>query len=403
MAVAGLIGLLVGIERERSGHGERFAGVRTFLLIGGLGGVAGWFVSVGWALAAVSLVLALGALVTAAYLRTGIDGTTEVAALLVTGLGMLAGTGELAVASGAGAVVVVALSEKATIHGWLERIGDVELRSTLYFAVLALVILPILPDRSYGPWGGINPRSLWIVVLLFSGLSFAGYVARQVVGASRGYGVMGALGGLVSSTVVMLQFARTSRTAPDLAVPLGIGAVAASTVLLPRVLVLSALLNPRVAAALLPLLLPPLLAGVALVGWWLWKSGPAHDTEAPTTHDEHSPLGMGSAIRMALLFQVALTTIAVVRTAFGSSGVIATAALLGLTDMDALTLSMNRLGADASSAQLAATAIGVGILSNAMLKLGAALTLGAPEFRRVAAIGLMVLAVFSAGALVVAR
>lgn len=412
LAVAALIGLAVGIERERSGQldpsrGGRFAGVRTFFLLGVLGGTSGWLQSVGSGWAALALVLSCGALVTSAYVvssRTlGVDGTTEVAALVVLGLGMLAGTGQLSVASGAATVVLVVLSEKDTIHGTLRRLNPTELRAAVYFAVLALVILPILPDRTFGPFGGLNPRSLWIVVLIFSGLNFAGFVARRMVGASRGYGVTGALGGLVSSTAVTLHFSRRSREAPALARALAIGTVAASTVLLPRVLIVSAILNQGVARALLPLIGPPLVAGVIIVAWWLWRSPLAREGAPDDVPDAEarSPLGVRSAITMALAFQVALMAIAFVQSAFGSPGILATAALLGLTDMDALTLAMNRLGQDASSTALAAMAIGTGVLTNALLKLVLAVSLGGPEYRRVAAAGLVVLAAVSALALAV--
>lgn len=410
LAIAALVGLAVGIERERSGHAAgpsaRFAGVRTFLLLGGVGGVAGWLQSVGFPWTAGALVIAAGALVTGAYVSTvrsaGVDGTTEVAAILVVGLGMLAGIGELSVASGAGAVTVLALSEKATIHRVLERLGATELRAALYFSVFALVILPILPDRAIGPFGGVNPRALWIVVLLFSGINFAGYVARRVVGPSRGYGVTGAMGGLISSTAVTLGFARQSRVMPELAGPLGVGTVAASVVLLARVLVVSALLNAEVAVALLPYLVFPLVAGALLVGWWLWRRRLSAPDGADAVDADTSPLGFRSALVMTVVFQAALTAIELIRSRFGSRGVIASAAMLGLTDMDALTLAMSRLGRT-DGVGLAALAIAVGVLSNAVIKLALASLLGTAAYRRIAGAGLLLLAASSALAIAIAR
>ena len=203
------------------------------------------------------------------------------------------------------------------------------------------------------------------------------------------------LGGLVSSTAVTLTFARRSALAPDFAAPLGVGVVAASTVLLLRVIVLSAILNRLVALALVPLLLPPLVAGLAVVGYWLSRSS-APPNDATPGGDGKSPLGVRSAITMALAFQVTLTAIEVIRSNFGSPGILASAALLGLTDMDALTLAMNRLGQDRSQTALAGLAIGVGVLANALLKLALAVALGGPGFRRVAVTGLLVLAGASA-------
>ena len=172
----------------------------------------------------------------------------------------------LAVASATATVVVVVLSEKATIHGTLRRLDPAELRAALYFAVLALVILPILPDRSFGPWGGINPRSLWIVVLIFSGLNFAGFVARRMVGASRGVRRRRRARriGVVDGGDPPLLATQPGRAG---ALPRSRDRHRGGVHRAPaRVLVVSAILNPDVAIALLPLLGPPLIAGVVLVG-----------------------------------------------------------------------------------------------------------------------------------------
>jgi uncharacterized membrane protein (DUF4010 family) len=218
LAVAALCGLAVGVEREWSGHATgphgRFAGMRTFLLLGGLGGCAGWFASNGDVALAVAFIAGAMAFIVAAYFaaaRPGgiaVEGTTEAAALLVVALGTLAGFGFLAVASGAAAVTVLVLSEKERLHAAVAHADAREMRAAFQFAVLALVVLPVLPDQTYGPLGGIRPRALWIVVLIFSGVNFLGYVARRAVGVTRGYGVAGLLGGVISSTAVTWQFAR---------------------------------------------------------------------------------------------------------------------------------------------------------------------------------------------------
>ena len=410
LAIAALVGLAVGIEREWSGHGAtgpepRFAGVRTFFLLGGTGGMAGWLLTIGYGASSVALISGMALLVTAAYwaaARSGgptVDGTTEVAAILVLGLGILAGVGETAVAGGAGAVAVLALSEKDTIRSAIARLDETEMRAALHFAVLALVVLPVLPDRAYGPLGGINPRDLWSVVLIFSGLSFAGFIARKLVGESRGYGVTGALGGLVSSTAVALQFSRLSRERPTFSTPLALGTVAATTVLVPRVLVVSYLLNHEVAFALLPYLAPAFLAGVVMVGLLLFRS-----KERPKDHQddfvERNPLGLQTSIKMALAFQGTLMLIEFVRAQYGSSGVLVSAALLGLTDADALTLSMNRLGTSTGAVALAADAIAVGVSSNALVKLVIAIALGGAAYRVRAAAGLGVLLALGIGAIV---
>jgi uncharacterized membrane protein (DUF4010 family) len=405
LAVAALSGLAVGVEREWSGHASgpltRFAGLRTFLLIGGLGGVAGWLVSTGATAPGAVLLAGGAALIVAAYVvaaRPGghtIEGTTEVAALTVLALGVLAGLGFVEIASGATAIMVLALSEKDRLRRIVARIGDEELRAAFQFAVLALVVLPLLPSGRYGPLGGIEPRGLWIIVLLFSALNFAGYLARKAVGAERGYGVTGLLGGLVSSTAVTFQFSRLSRDDYSLGPGLAVGVVGASVVLLPRVLVTSAVLNADVARALLPLVLPPFVVGAGLL---LFAAARRWEPNQPASEADgiRNPLRLSSAIKMALAFQASLMFISWVSNTIGASGVLASAALLGLTDMDALTLSMSRLGTTPDLVVLSARAIAIGLLGNGAMKIALSIGLGSPRYRRLAAAGLG--ALFAAGA-----
>ena len=400
LAIAGLVGLAVGTEREWSGHASgpnaRFAGVRTFLLLGLLGGTSGLLLGWGMPVAGAALLGGGALLVAVAYAmavrREGaeIDGTTEGAALVVLALGAVAGLGQLMLAGGAAAVVVLALGEKERLHWLVRRIGEREMRAALQYAVLALVILPVLPEGPYGPWGGIRPRALWGLVVLLSGINFAGYLARRAVGASRGYQITGLLGGLVSSTVVTLQFARLSRDEPEEGRALGLGVVGACTVLALRVALIVAMLEPSLAVGLVPYVVPTLLAGGAIAAVTLRHPG------APAAHaprdETRSPLRLWSAIQMTLLFQVAITVMSLVRDAFGTGGVLASAVVFGLTDMDALTVSMVRLAQRANAAELAALGIAVGILSNTVFKTAIALVVGTPRFRRVAASGLAVLA-----------
>ncbi|MFZ5624364.1 MAG: MgtC/SapB family protein, partial [Gemmatimonadota bacterium] len=377
--------------------------VRTFLLIGLTSGFAGWLLGTDYRLAGVTLLAATGALTVAAYVvassRPGgsPEGTTEAAALVVATLGVLAGLGYLAMASGTTAIVVLALGEKTRVQRFVAHIGEAEMRAALQFAVLALVVLPLLPDGTYGPLGGIRPRSLWAIVLVFTGLNFAGYLARRAVGETRGYAWTGLLGGIVSSTAVTLQFSRQSRTEPGLARSLAIGTIGACTMLFPRVILLASILNPAMLGWLLRVLVPPLVAGLALLAWF-WPRGGAQAGAGAPQPGPANPLRLASAIRMAIAFQLALMAIALVREWFGTAGILPTAALLGLTDLDALTVSMSRVGEDAALTRLAATAIAVGILSNDVLKLGLALVLGSAPFRRIAGPGLGVLLITGAAA-----
>jgi uncharacterized membrane protein (DUF4010 family) len=398
LALAGLTGLAIGIEREWSGHASgpraRFAGVRTFLLLGLIGGIAGALTAGGWvaigaALIAGAALLAVLAYVVASHQTGDRDGTTEAAALLVLATGGLCGLGYAVLGSGVAAIAVLALAEKGRLQGFISKIGEHELRAALRFAVLAIVVLPLLPTGPFGPYSAIRPRELWTIVLLFSGLNFLGYLARRAVGPERGYGVTGLLGGLVSSTAVALTFAQKSREESGYARSLALGVLAACTVLIPRVLGITLVLSPPVARELAPYMVPPLLVGGLFVVWSTLRNPPG--PTSPTDPDA-SPLGLLSAIKMVVAFQVVLLIIPAIQGTWGSAGVLTSAAILGLTDMDALTYSMSRLGS-AGAAPLAARAIAVGLLANTALKLTLVLSLGSPAFRRAAAPGLLGLGV----------
>lgn len=384
LLIATLGGTAVGLERQWSGHADgpsaRFAGIRTFTMLGAISGLSGSLLAAGERAAAIVLLAAAATIVIAAYVaasRHDVDATTEIAALVVIAAGTFAGLGSLRLASGIFALLTLLLVEKSRLHSMVARIDDVTIRAAMRFGVMALVILPLLPSGPYGPLGGIRPRELWAMVLFFSGLSFAGYLTRRAVGPGHGYLLTGLLGGLVSSTNVTYTFARTSRTQPALDRQLAFGAVAANAMLFPRVLVATAVLN----IALLPLLVPYLLAP-AVIGLGVAALGARRrQSEGSDENMRHNPLQLGDALKMAALFQLVLMAVYAVNRLWGESGVLTTAAVLGLTDVDALTMSMARAE---TSAELAARAIGVGIAANTALKFGLAVALSSPSFRAIA-------------------
>jgi uncharacterized membrane protein (DUF4010 family) len=402
LGVAALGGLAVGIEREWSARARsrpaRFAGVRTFLLLGLLGGLAPQIALWTHVLLGVLLLIGTSALVVVAYAmtaRTGdVEGTTEVSALVVLGAGTLAGAGQLALASGIYALTALVLVEKSRIHGLVHRIQSQALEAGARFAVLALVILPLLPEGPVGPAPGFRPRELWTLVLLFSGVSFAGYLALRLVGPGRGHGLAGLLGGLISSTAVTVAFARESRDRPDQGPGLGLGVVAASTVLFLRVTALAAFLNPAVGLRVVPYFATPLAVGVLATGL-LGRRGVSRAAEAKMPDN---PLRLAAAAQMAVAFQLVLYVMHWVGGRFGSPGLFASAALLGLTDVDALTYSLTRLAFD--SAQTAARALAIGTVANTLLKVVVALALGRGVFRPIVGTALAALATATALALV---
>jgi uncharacterized membrane protein (DUF4010 family) len=402
--IAALSGAAVGIERQRSGHAAgptaRFAGVRTFTMIGALGGLSGALGAAGLPVPAAVILAGSTGVILAAYVaasRSDIDATTEIAALVILNAGFIAGSGGYRLASGIVALTCLLLAEKSRLHTLVSRIDDVGLLAGVRFGAMALVVLPLLPEGPYGGWGGIRPREIWVLVLFFSGLSFAGYVSQKTLGARTGAVVVGALGGLISSTNVTLTFARASRqpSAPGRA--LAFGALAANAMLYPRVLVAVMVLNLPLLAAVARYLVLPGVVAIAAVAIGMWRSRD-DDAERPPAAN---PLQLAVALRMALLFQAILMIVHLAGREWGRAGVYGTAAVLGLTDVDALTASMAREAAYATSVDVAAAAIGIGVAANTTLKVAVSLAFGSPVYRLVAGGGLllMLLAVAAAALL----
>jgi uncharacterized membrane protein (DUF4010 family) len=388
IAVAALGGAAIGIERQRSGHASghraRLGGIRTFSLIGGLAGLAGYLATVGLTGIAVVLVAGPVALVIAGYVaasRHDVDATTEAAALVVIAAGFLAGTGGLALASGIIAVTALLLVEKSHLHTLVSRIADEELRAAARFGVMAVVVLPLLPEGPFGPLGGVKPRELWLLVLFFSGLGFAGYLARRVVGPVHGYPLAGALAGVISSTNATFAYARLSRREHGLSGPLATGAIAACTMLFPRVVLAAAVLEPAVATALLPYLVAPFAVGVAAVILSLRR----RQTLSADDHIEmpSNPLQILPAIQMAATFQAVMFAVTIARRLAGDRGLLLSGAILGITDVDALTISMVKSVSEGGAVVVAAQAIAIGILVNSAFKLGVAWVFGDRGFRRI--------------------
>ena len=395
IVVAALGGAAIGVEREWSGHAAgpqaRFAGIRTFTLLGGFAGMAGWLWQAGAMPLAVVLAGGAAALVVAAYVagsRREVDGTTEVAALVAIGAGILSGAGHIAVASGIIAATALLLIEKSRLHALVARLDDASLTAGLRFAVMAVVILPLLPTGPYGPLGGVRPRELWAVVLFFSGLSFAGYIAKRALGPRYGYAVTGLMGGLVSSTSVTFTFAGVSRDARGFGPALAAGVLAANTVLFIRVAIVLAVLNLALLPAILPYVVAPFLVGIATSLIGLARQGDSGEDVRVV----RNPLQLGMALKMTLIFQVVLFVVYAANTAYGNLGVLVSGAVVGFADVDALLLSMAHAESSVPT-DIAARAIVIGILSNTVLKAILAAFLGRARFRQLTVAGLAVMGI----------
>lgn len=401
LIVAVLGGAAVGVERQHSGHATgpqaRFGGLRTFTLLGALAGVTGLLIGAEMPGPASLLLGGALALVIAAYIVSStrdVEATTEVAALVVLGAGVLGGLGEARLSAALTTVTVFVLAEKPRLHRLVGKLDDPTMLAAARFAVMSAVILPLLPEGPFGPGPGIRPRELWMLVLLFTGMSFVGYIAQRLTGAA-GYPLTGLLGGLVSSTSVTLTFARLSKSRKSQDTPLAVGVVAASAVMFVRVAVAVAVLN----VALLPVLAryvaaPVIVAAVAIVLAWRWLRGSKAEPA-----ELRNPLQFRAAIEMALLFQAVLFAVHYMREWVGETGLLATGFVLGLTDVDALTLSMSRSARTGTSIDAASRAIAMGIVANSLMKAAIAFGVGSGAFRWQAGAALLAMAAAGAGAL----
>jgi uncharacterized membrane protein (DUF4010 family) len=347
LAVALGLGLLVGLQRERVD--SVIAGIRTFALISLFGAVCaqlaktygGWILVAGFL--ATALLITAGNLVRIQTREAEPGQTTEFAALVVFGLGAWVGTGSImgsmAVPVVLAGAVVVLLHFREPIHDMVGKIGEKDLRATMQFVLIALVILPVLPDRDMGPYGVLNPYQIWWMVVLIVGLSLAGYVAYKLFGAGAGSVLAGILGGLISSTAATVSYARRSRGNAELARLAALVIMLASTVVYGRVLVEIA----AVARGRLLELGPPLAAmlGVcALVSGAAWLLGRDGEDELP---EPGNPAELKAALIFGALYAAVLLAVAFARDRFGTAGLYLVAAISGLTDVDAITLSTGRL------------------------------------------------------------
>lgn len=405
LAVAILGGAAVGVERQRSGHATgpaaRLGGVRTFTLLGTLAGIAGYLIESSLPIPAALLIAGALALTVAGYVRASkndIDATTEVAALVVIGAGVLAGIGEYRLSAALITITVLLLAEKPRLHTLVARLDEPTMIAAARFAVMSTVILPLLPEGPFGPGPGIRPRDLWMIVLLFSGMSFVGFIAQRLSGKA-GYPLTGLLGGLVSSTSVTLTFARLSQSHRQREGPLATGAVAASTILFLRVAVAVAILDAALLPVLARYLAAPFLVALAAVGL-AWRSLRGSEVEPSKLRN---PLQIRNALEMALLFQGVLFAVFYARQWVGDVGLLASGFVLGLTDVDALTLSMTRSVATGTTIESACRAITAGIVANSLMKAGIAITIGTRRFAWQAAAALIAMAAAGGAALLLVQ
>jgi len=391
-----LMGLLIGLEREHSQAEDEplFAGVRTFPLITLIGFVCGLVARVGSAWVLPVALAGVGALAVASYTVKARGphrgATTEFVAILAFVLGALTAFDYLIPAAAFAVVTTLILSMKAPLHKLAEKIQKDEIYAILKFGIVTVIVLPLLPNRAFGPFEILNPRLIWWLVVLISAVSMVGYVMMRFWGARHGTAVTGFLGGLASSTAVTFGFSQRAREAEASAARyFALGIVIASTIMFLRVLFLAAVIYPGLGMSLaLPVAFPTVLGIVLAFVLWRKKEG-----EAEAKLELKNPMELGQALKFGLLFAVVLFVSRAAHHYFGSAGVYVASALAGLTDVDAITVSAARLALDhVLSPSTANASILLASATNTLVKGGIALVIGGRALQRI--IGPMFLALF---------
>lgn len=392
-AVALGIGLLIGLERgwrmreERAG--SRTAGIRTFAISALLGGTIGALgqASSSAAGTGVGIVIGLGFAAYAIVMTTfcleenradkSFSATTVVAALVTFALGAYAVAGDMRAAAAVAVATAIILALRESIHGWVAKITWPELRSGLVLLAMTFVALPIIPDDLIGPYGGVNPREIWIIAIILAGVSFSGYVAVKYLGESHGILLAGAAGGLASSTAVTIANSRRAAAHEGSPSLLAAGVALASTVMFLRVCIIVGTLKP----ALLTLVAPPLIAAAAVA---IAFALVAAFRQRPQTQQRQvkfrNPFGFWAVLIFALMLAFFIVAGRMLGDVFGPAGAFLGAAVMGIADVDAVTVSMTQLTPQPLSIQDAALAILIAVSTDTISKIAIGATIGRGRF-----------------------
>jgi uncharacterized membrane protein (DUF4010 family) len=381
-SVSLLLGLLLGLERQRAKKDAGFAGIRTFPMFAVCGFFGALAAAKGMPLALPAVLLIVGALGVAAFVRApeadaGV--TTEMTGLLAAVLGAVVGFGEVAAAAAVAVLATLLLAMKAPLHRIAGAISEDEILAVVKFAVVAVVILPLLPDRPMGPYGALVPRKIGLLVVLLSGVSLFGYVLVKLLGGRAGWAIAGALGGLVSSTATTLSFASKAREANEQARALAVGVILASTVLYARGAVVIAFLDRALATHLAPRLGVLFAVGLAFAAVQFRRQ----QREREDGVQLGNPVELGRAATLAAIFAVVIVLARVAQERFGTAGLWAVGAIGGLVDVDSVAVAAAGVHQGTESAiEAAAGAYLLATVSNLLFKGGAVLATGGGALAR---------------------
>jgi uncharacterized membrane protein (DUF4010 family) len=391
LALAFGIGLLFGLERgwrtREQRPGMRTAGIRTFAISGVLGGVLGAIAQalggVGGGVAAGLVLAAYGAVMAKFCLEENradktFSATTWVAIVLTAALGLYAMVGDMRAAAALAVAATFVLALREPIHGWVARITWPELRSALVLLAMTFIALPVVPDDPVGPFGGVNPREVWIIAIVLAAVSFAGYAAVKYFGPARGILLAGVAGGLASSTAVTVANARHAAAGEGAPRLLAAGVAMASVVMFLRVIAIVGALQ----TSLLALVAPPLIAAATVAAGYALAAVHIGDKAGRDRREMNfaNPFGFWSVVGFALFLGLVIVVSRALGDRFGAAGAIAGAAVTGFADVDAIAVAMARLVPQSLGAEQATFAILAAVATNTIGKAAIGAVVGRGRF-----------------------
>ncbi len=382
--VALLIGALIGTERQRRMIEDKVrgvAGLRTFILIALLGSLCSALAQhygPGFAIAGMVgfTILAAVGYATSVSLLGRVDFTAAVATVVTFALGMLAGFPESTILAVALAIITTwVLATRSITHRYVEALSETDLLDTLKMGIIALVIYPFLPEEPIDPWGVLNPRQVWLFVVMVSLIGYVGYILIRILGTERGLSLTGILGGLVSSTAVASSMAAEVRESPQILSSAVFATAIASCTMFPRILLIVLVVNRNLFFALLPPLLLMTLVGFALAYLFARQSpSPGRDVKVK------DPFRIIPALKFGAFFAFILVVSKLANVYFGDAGLYAAGIISGLADVDAIALTMASLAGTSLPHNVAVTAIILAAITNTLVKLTITFVLGTRQF-----------------------
>ncbi|EPP5334137.1 MgtC/SapB family protein [Vibrio harveyi] len=380
--VALLLGAIVGTQRgwvmRNSVEGSRVAGIRTFSLVGLLGGLVGILANLytplllGFALIAL-VILACIAFVIQQRKSEDISITGVVSLVITFVLGSLAVSGEPVLAAAAAVITAVVLDNKRELHQALQRLQEYELDAALRLLLISIVLLPLLPNQAYGPWNALNPYEIWWMVVLIASISFVGYFAIKIGGAKRGILFTSVFAGLSSSTALTLQFSHLSREQSSISPLLASGILLSCGTMFPRLLIVLSVINPQLVTLLWPIVMIMMIA-LYFPAWWIWRRSEVGKVEQ--SNKQTNPLALQSALFFGVVLAVIMLLSHALSDLFGNAGVLILSALSGITDVDAISLALGRQSTQTLSVETAALGILIAASVNTVVKMGMVVAIG---------------------------